>query len=126
MNQKTAKLIRRYARANQLAYRSAKAWFITEPRPRRHWLKTSCAITSAFPLPGRRIPQATFFIMSRKPKPITPSQKRLLRACNRLIEIVEGTGSVRWSVDGMRLKDSNEWVEFYVAWCDLNRQPNPR
>ena len=32
-----------------------------------------------------------------------------------LIEIVEGVSSERWNVDGFRLKDTPEWVEFYVT-----------
>jgi len=45
-------------------------------------------------------------------------RRELVDAANRLNEIVEGVTSVRWSFKNSRLKDTEEWCEFYVA---LNR-----
>lgn len=39
----------------------------------------------------------------------------LLNAAEQLIEIVEGVPSVRWAFGARRLKDSPEWVKFYVV-----------
>ena len=45
-----------------------------------------------------------------------PSSKdRLLAVVLDLIEVVEGTRSVRWAADGIRLKDTKEWCALYVA-----------
>lgn len=55
------------------------------------------------------------------PQPVTPEIKKLVLACNGLIDIVEGCQSVRWAYVGCRFKDHPEWVNFYNAWCKLNR-----
>ncbi len=47
--------------------------------------------------------------------------ERLLDACEGLMEIVEGIRSTRWSFEGARLKDSKEWVEFYLAQRAVHR-----
>jgi hypothetical protein len=41
--------------------------------------------------------------------------RQLEKVSASLIEIVEGVSSERWNVDGFRLKDTTEWVEFYVT-----------
>ncbi len=41
--------------------------------------------------------------------------KHMLSACDGMLEIVEGVRSDRWHYDGFRLKDTPEWVGFYVA-----------
>jgi hypothetical protein len=41
--------------------------------------------------------------------------RQLEKVSASLIEIVEGVSSERWNVDGFRLKDTPEWVEFYVT-----------
>lgn len=41
--------------------------------------------------------------------------ERLREAGNGLMEIVEGVRSRRWAVEGLRFKDTNEWVRFYLA-----------
>jgi hypothetical protein len=44
--------------------------------------------------------------------PVTLSN--LLNSAIRLNEIVEGGRGSRWEFDGLRLKDTNEWCDFYV------------
>ena len=41
--------------------------------------------------------------------------RQLEKVSASLIVIVEGVSSERWNVDGFRLKDTPEWVEFYVT-----------
>ena len=41
--------------------------------------------------------------------------RQLEKVSASLIEIVEGVSRERWNVDGFRLKDTTEWVEFYVT-----------
>ena len=41
--------------------------------------------------------------------------RQLEKVSASLIEIDEGVSSERWNVDGFRLKDTPEWVEFYVT-----------
>ena len=41
--------------------------------------------------------------------------RQLEKVSASLIEIVECVSSERWNVDGFRLKDTPEWVEFYVT-----------
>lgn len=47
--------------------------------------------------------------------------RRLVKAVNALIGIVEGVRNVRWSYEGRRLVDTNEWCELYCAWSELRR-----
>jgi hypothetical protein len=42
--------------------------------------------------------------------------KRMEEAGDALMEIVEGARSERWNVNGFRLKDTPEWVQFYVSF----------
>jgi hypothetical protein len=46
--------------------------------------------------------------------------QRLIDAAIKLNNIVEGVASTRWFDGRRRLKDTPEWVEFYLA---LNRVP---
>lgn len=45
----------------------------------------------------------------------TTKQERLLNASLKLLEIVEGVKNERWAANGVRLKDTPEWVEFYLS-----------
>ena len=47
--------------------------------------------------------------------------KRLEEAGDALMEIVEGARSERWNVNGFRLKDTPEWVQFYVSFRKAKR-----
>jgi hypothetical protein len=46
--------------------------------------------------------------------------ERLHKASNAMLEIVEGVGCVRWEHEGRRLKDTKQWVEFYLALHEAN------
>jgi len=61
--------------------------------------------------------------MSRKlpPQPVTPEIKKLVLACNGLIDVVNRYKYRGWMIDAPRLEFSPEWRKFYVAWCKLNR-----
>jgi len=48
--------------------------------------------------------------------------RRLVKAVNGLMGIVEGVMNVRWSYDGRRLVDTPEWCELYCAWSELRRK----
>ena len=50
--------------------------------------------------------------------------RKLLAACRNLNSIVEGVNSVRWESHGARLKDTDEWVEFYSALSDVKYDEN--
>ncbi len=41
--------------------------------------------------------------------------RKLLEKASALVDLVDGARSVRWSHDGLRLKDTGAWAEFYVA-----------
>jgi len=43
----------------------------------------------------------------------------LVEASKNLREIVEGVRSERWAFGGLRLKDTQEWVVFYVALANF-------
>ena len=47
--------------------------------------------------------------------------KRMEEAGDALMEIVEGARSERWNVNGFRLKDTPEWVQFYVSFRKAKR-----
>lgn len=47
--------------------------------------------------------------------------KRLEETGDALMEIVEGARSKRWNVNGFRLKDTPEWVQFYVSFRKAKR-----
>jgi chromosome segregation ATPase len=46
---------------------------------------------------------------------------RLEETGDALMEIVEGARSKRWNVNGFRLKDTPEWVQFYVSFRKAKR-----
>jgi hypothetical protein len=46
---------------------------------------------------------------------------KLKAAAEHLNVIVEGVRNERWSADGRRLKDTPEWVAFYLALNEVNR-----
>jgi hypothetical protein len=46
---------------------------------------------------------------------------RLEETGDALMEIVEGARSERWNVNGFRLKDTPEWVQFYVSFRKAKR-----
>ncbi len=43
------------------------------------------------------------------------SYEALEKASSSINQIVEGAKSVRWENEGVRLKDTKEWVNFYLA-----------
>lgn len=67
------------------------------------------------------ITEAELAAMKQPPPPRT-KHDRVLEASLKLIEIVEGVRNDRWcSPGGKRLKDTPEWVEFYLATSPFRR-----
>lgn len=53
-------------------------------------------------------------------------QAEVLAACYRLKELVEGVGCERWqNANGFRLKDTQQWVEFYNVVTRMQRLEYP-
>lgn len=61
------------------------------------------------------VPQRTNRCREAEVAALRQQIKRLREASCNLVNLVEGVGSVRWAYNGFRLKDTEEWCEFYVA-----------
>jgi len=59
--------------------------------------------------------------MAKENEDLKQHVKRMEEAGDALMEIVEGARSERWNVNGFRLKDTPEWVQFYVSFRKAKR-----
>lgn len=51
---------------------------------------------------------------------------RLTASIENVMQIVEGMRRKRWTDGKMRLVDTPEWCEFYVAWYAAKRANKPK
>lgn len=62
---------------------------------------------------------------------VAPDRERVVKAaefraaCYRLLNRVEGAGCERWESNGVRLKDTQEWVQFDLAVKEMQRLGGP-